>query len=83
MRVAAWLQTRVKRALAIVRDGCSLRATLGKRRMFRTFLRDQSGATATEYGLIVALLAVGCIIALEALGGNLSSIFIKSKSKLE
>jgi pilus assembly protein Flp/PilA len=50
--------------------------------MFRTFLRDQSGTTATEYGLIVALIAVGCIIALEAIGGNLSSVFIKVNSKL-
>jgi len=50
--------------------------------MFRTFLRDQSGATATEYGLIVGLIAVGCIIALEAIGGNLSSIFIKANGKL-
>ena len=51
--------------------------------MFRTFLRDQSGATATEYGLIVALIAVGCIIALEAIGGNLSSVFITVNSKLD
>ena len=50
--------------------------------MLRTFLRDQSGATATEYGLIVALIAVGCIIALEAIGGNLSSVFTKVDAKL-
>jgi len=51
--------------------------------MLRTYLRDQSGATATEYGLIVALIAVGCIIALEAIGGNLSSVFVKAGSKLQ
>jgi pilus assembly protein Flp/PilA len=51
--------------------------------MLRKFLRDQSGATATEYGLIVALIAVGCIIALEAIGGNLSSVFMKVNSKLQ
>ena len=51
--------------------------------MLRTFLRDQSGATATEFGLIVALIAVGCIIALEAIGGNLSSVFMKANGKLQ
>jgi len=55
----------------------------GGRQMLRTFLRDQSGTTATEYGLIVALIAVGCIIALEAIGGNLSSVFTKVNSKLQ
>jgi Flp pilus assembly pilin Flp len=47
--------------------------------MLRTFLRDQSGATASEVGMMVALFAVGCIIAIEAIGGNLSSIFIRAK----
>lgn len=51
--------------------------------MLRTFLRDQSGTTATEYGLIVALIAVGCIIALEAIGGNLSSVFVKASNRLQ
>ena len=51
--------------------------------MLHTFLRDQSGTTATEYGLIVALIAVGCIIALEAIGGHLSSVFMKVSSKLQ
>ena len=55
----------------------------GRQAMLRTFLRDQSGTTATEYGLIVALIAVGCIIALEAIGGHLSSVFTKVNSKLQ
>ena len=33
--------------------------------MIGNFLADESGATATEYGLIAALVAVACIIALE------------------
>ena len=36
--------------------------------MIGNFLADESGATATEYGLIAALVAVACIIALEATG---------------
>jgi len=38
-------------------------------------IRDDRGATAVEYGLMVALIAVVIIIAVTALGGNLSAIF--------
>ena len=41
----------------------------------RTFAADESGATAIEYGLIAALVAVGLIAALSALGGSLQTIF--------
>jgi len=37
------------------------------------FVRDESGATAIEYGLIVALIAVVIIGAVTALGTNLNS----------
>ena len=43
--------------------------------MFLTFLHDEQGATAIEYGLIAALVAVGLIVALSVLGNNLSSQF--------
>jgi len=39
------------------------------------FLRDEEGATMVEYGLIVALIAVVCIVAVSLIGGNLSSTF--------
>jgi pilus assembly protein Flp/PilA len=39
------------------------------------FVKDESGATAIEYGLIAALVAVGLIAALTALGESLSAIF--------
>ena len=39
------------------------------------FANDESGATAIEYGLIAALIAVGIIAAATTLGGNLSSLF--------
>ena len=35
------------------------------------FVKDESGATAIEYGLIAALVAVGLIAALTALGKSL------------
>jgi len=51
--------------------------------MIRKFLKDESGATAIEYGLIAALVAVACIVALEALGTSLSGIFDGVKTKLD
>jgi pilus assembly protein Flp/PilA len=39
------------------------------------FVNDESGATAIEYGLIAALIAVGIIMAATALGGSLSGLF--------
>jgi len=41
----------------------------------RRFVRDESGATAIEYGLIAALVSVAAIAALGALGSSLSNIF--------
>ncbi|THD44253.1 MAG: Flp family type IVb pilin [Bradyrhizobium sp.] len=43
--------------------------------MFSSFLRDEAGATAIEYGLITALIAVFLIGALSALGTTMSSEF--------
>jgi pilus assembly protein Flp/PilA len=40
---------------------------------FARFLRNQSGATAIEYGLIAALIAVVIISALTAVGTSLST----------
>ena len=40
-----------------------------------TFFKDDSGATAIEYGLIAALVSVAAIAALTSLGGSLTSIF--------
>ena len=40
----------------------------------RISTRDR-GATAVEYGLMVALIAVAIILAVTTLGGNLKSLF--------
>jgi pilus assembly protein Flp/PilA len=39
------------------------------------FLKDESGATAIEYGLIVALIAVVIITAVTTVGTNLNTKF--------
>jgi pilus assembly protein Flp/PilA len=38
-------------------------------------MKDENGATAIEYGLIAALIAVAAIAAFKLVGTNLSSIF--------
>ncbi len=39
------------------------------------FMKDDSGATAIEYGLIAALVSVAAIGALTAMGNSLSTMF--------
>ena len=39
------------------------------------FMKDDSGATAIEYGLIAALVSVAAIGALTAMGDSLSTMF--------
>ena len=41
----------------------------------RNFFKNESGATAIEYGLIAALIAVAIIGAVSALGSNTSATF--------
>jgi pilus assembly protein Flp/PilA len=43
--------------------------------MLARFFKDESGATAIEYGLIAALVAVAIIAALTLLGSSLSDMF--------
>ncbi len=45
-------------------------------------LRDDAGATAIEYGLIAALIAVAAISAFQLVGTNLTSTFNNVASQL-
>lgn len=47
------------------------------------FMKDESGVTAIEYGLIAALVAVGIIAALNALGDSLTDIFGSVSDELD
>lgn len=51
-------------------------------KMVQSFLRDESGATAVEYGLIAALVSVAAIAAMTLLGQNLDAIFNYIAGKL-
>ena len=50
--------------------------------MFRKLFNDESGATAIEYGLIAALIAVAIITAATTVGTNLGSTFTTIGGKL-
>lgn len=47
------------------------------------FLKDKSGATAIEYGLIAALIAVVIITGVSAVGTNLSATFTSLATALK
>jgi pilus assembly protein Flp/PilA len=49
----------------------------------KLFLRDQSGATAIEYGLIAAGISVAIIAVVNALGSQLQTTFSTVSSQLE
>ena len=49
---------------------------------FLKLIRNEKGATAIEYGLIAALIAVAAIGAMGAIGTNLSAKFTTVSTKL-
>lgn len=49
---------------------------------FTKMLKNEDGATAIEYGLIAALIAVAAITALQAVGTNLTGTFTKVSGDL-
>jgi pilus assembly protein Flp/PilA len=52
-------------------------------KFFNNLLRDEAGATAIEYGLIAALIAVAAISAMSGLGTQLSSTFSEVSSEMK
>jgi len=52
-------------------------------RFLQNILRDESGATAIEYGLIAALVSVAAITAFGAVGTKLSAVMLNTANKLQ
>jgi pilus assembly protein Flp/PilA len=52
-------------------------------RLFTRFLNDQSGATAIEYGLIAAGIALAIIAAVNGLGTSLNTNFTSISTSLK
>jgi len=53
------------------------------KKFLQSFLANQSGATAIEYGLIAALIAVAAISAMTTLGTHLSTTFNTVSDQLQ
>jgi pilus assembly protein Flp/PilA len=51
-------------------------------KIFARLIKDESGATAIEYGLIAALISVALITGATTLGGALDNTFSKLGGKL-
>jgi pilus assembly protein Flp/PilA len=49
----------------------------------KSLLKDESGATAIEYGLIAALVSVAAISALTAMGSSLDTLFNTVSDQLD
>lgn len=52
-------------------------------KMIKKLFKNEEGATAIEYGLIAALIAVAAIAAMSSLGDNLSNTFNDVNVELE
>ena len=51
-------------------------------KLFARFVKDESGATAIEYGLIAALISVALITGATTLGGSLNNTFQDISTKM-
>ena len=51
--------------------------------VFARFMKDESGATAIEYGLIASLIAVAAIAAMATIGSKLNTTFSNVGSNLK
>jgi len=51
--------------------------------VIRKLIKDESGATAIEYGLIAALVSVAAISAFTAVGTKLSAVMQNTANKLQ
>lgn len=51
--------------------------------MIRKFFKNEKGATAIEYGLIAALIAVAAITAMGTIGSNLTTTFNEVATNLD
>jgi pilus assembly protein Flp/PilA len=67
-------EQRERLAVVLNQNKCDLRR-LKMTKIFARLMKDESGATAIEYGLIATLIAVAIISGATAVGTNLNSKF--------
>ncbi|MFW2829729.1 Flp family type IVb pilin [Sphingomonas sp. ID0503] len=51
-------------------------------KIFRKIMKNDKGATAIEYGLIAALIAVAAIAGMQGIGGSVSGTFSNVSDQL-
>jgi len=51
-------------------------------RAIDAFVRDEGGASLVEYALLLALIALACVVALTATGTSISAMFGRINGKL-
>jgi pilus assembly protein Flp/PilA len=49
----------------------------------KSFVADESGATAIEYGLLAALISVAILVTVQTLGGTLKGVFSNVDTQLK
>lgn len=69
-------------ALVSISSGCSFLKGAKMLAFCKKFLRDEDGATAIEYGLLAALIAVVIATGAALVGTNLSAMFTNIASDL-
>ena len=52
-------------------------------KLFKSFLKNESGATAIEYGLIAACISVAIILVIQGIGTNLNTTFTNVSNALK
>ena len=55
----------------------------GVMKTIRAFIKDESGATAIEYGLVAAFVSLAGITAMTSMGNSLSTFFTSVTSSIE
>lgn len=51
-------------------------------KLVKRFLKDEEGATAVEYGVLIALIIAVCIIVISVIGTKIESAFEKVNATL-
>ncbi|MEQ8403166.1 MAG: Flp family type IVb pilin [Roseitalea porphyridii] len=50
--------------------------------MIRTFLKDESGATAIEYGLIATMIAVAALVGMQMTGTSVNGLYDSNEQQI-
>ena len=52
-------------------------------KQIQNFLKDEEGATAVEYGVLVAMIIAVCIVAISGIGGSIGDAFTDVDTKIK